>query len=162
MITYDEVKTHLTYIPETGKFYWNKTRGRCCLAGEEAGTLHRLGYVRIGLLGKYYSAHRLAWLYVTGSWPVNDLDHINRCRSDNRWCNLREATRQENCFNSPVRKNNSTGFKGVVPTRYGTFIAKTVVRGKTVHLGSFKTPKQAHAAYVEYIEKHHGQFARRY
>ena len=156
MITQADLKKHLAYDSESGDFHWITTRNRC-RAGNKAGTI-RHEYLTIKFLGKNYQAHRLAWLYVYGVLPVADIDHINGCRNDNRLCNLREATRQQNCFNSLVRKNNSTGYKGVIPTRYGTYRAKAMLHGIRVELGSFKTPEEAHAAYLNFTKGHHGEF----
>lgn len=104
--------------------------------------------MRITLKGKDYLSHRLAWFYMTGAWPEQEIDHINGVRDDNRFANLREADRQINCQN--VRKpykNNRTGLLGVKPS-LGKFVARIYVDGKERHLGTFKTPGLAHAAYV--------------
>ena len=92
-ITADELRSILHYNPLTGVF----TRIRSAhphRVGVVVGSVSH-GYILIGLLGKRYRAHRLAWLYVYGTWPKHDIDHINRNRSDNRICNLRDVTRQQ-------------------------------------------------------------------
>lgn len=77
------------------------------------GTINQFGYRVIMLDYKRYMASRLAWLYMTGTWPQFECDHINRDRADDRWINLREATRSENARNTQTRSDNSSGFRGV-------------------------------------------------
>jgi hypothetical protein len=85
-LTAEEVRRLLRYEPETGKFY------------REMGSLTDAGYVRVRVGAKTYAAHRLAWLYVHGRWPVDLIDHINGDKQDNRIANLREATASENAI----------------------------------------------------------------
>ena len=66
-----------------------------------------------------YSAHRLARLYQTGWWPPAHIDHVNLDKADNRWSNLRAATRSLNGANRFRQANNSSGFKGVHRRRRG-------------------------------------------
>jgi hypothetical protein len=101
------IKEILHYDPETGVFTWKISRGRV-RAGEIAGYIHKTdGYRRIGAeewgLKK---ASRLAFLYMTGNWPENQIDHINGVRSDDRWSNLRNATHGENLRNGNKRLMN--------------------------------------------------------
>src|SRR6185369_15339637 len=113
----DKLKEHLIYIPEVGTFLWRTSRRRG-KKGDVAGCL-RAGYRWIGIEGKVYPAHRLAFLWMTGRWPcTRDVDHINRDPSDNSWANLREATSSQNSSNRPLPKNRS-GYKGVKVTKYG-------------------------------------------
>lgn len=95
------------YDKETGFFIRkvNRQRGR---AGDIAGTLKE-GYIRIIINNERCLAHRLAWMYVYGEWPSGEIDHINRIRSDNRISNLRICTRQQNCNNTDLNSNNTSG-----------------------------------------------------
>lgn len=77
-------------------------------------TLDNDGYIVVSLRDKTYKSHRLIWEYMTGETPKHTIDHINGIRNDNRWCNLRLATIQENSYNQKVSKNNTTGIKGLV------------------------------------------------
>jgi hypothetical protein len=86
----------LAYDPETGDFLWRKSRSRVARAGDIAGSEDGQGYVVIMVNQRHYQAHRLAFLFMTGKWPVGVIDHINTIRNDNRWCNLRELSRLEN------------------------------------------------------------------
>lgn len=106
MLSADALKSRLSYDPETGVF-------RRLSTGRKAGTVRPNGYIQIGVDGKLYRAHRLAWLLVHGHFPESDIDHINRDRADNRIANLRLATRSENMCNRSIAANNSSGVTGV-------------------------------------------------
>jgi hypothetical protein len=99
-ITAERLRQLLHYDPERGVFTWlsrpAERSWNTRFAGTRAGTINGLGYVVIGILGRRYKAHRLAWLYVHGEWPGRELDHINCDKSDNRIANLRPATRSQN------------------------------------------------------------------
>lgn len=159
-----EVLERLSYDAETGVFRW-KIRVQCHgggrRPGDAAGT-NKDGYVVILLFGRQYRAHHLAWLVMTGEWPPidRDIDHENRVRSDNRWGNLRLATRAQNNLNSGKRHDNSSGFKGVHRLRKtGSYYARIQHAGKIIHLGVFKTKELAAAARAEAELKFYGEFA---
>ena len=88
-LTAERLRERLHYDAETGVFTRRFGSGHA-RAGDMAGTVHRTGYVRISIDGGKYTAHHLAWLYVHGVWPSDQIEHINRKRSDNRIANLRE------------------------------------------------------------------------
>lgn len=158
MVTAKRLREVLRYDPATGIFVW--------LDRSEASPQWRARYVgkRAGSKsgnGQGYTEHRLAWLYVTGSWPESQIDHINCNRAENRFSNLREATNSENMQNSGARKNNTSGFKGVAwDKRNKKFIASIGVGGKLLYLGRFFDPRVAAQAYCAAAEKFHGEFAR--
>lgn len=103
LLTLAQLQARLHYDPTTGLFTWRVKQGKRG-KGQLAGALNRTnGYVYIGLMHGEYLAHRLAWFYMTGRWPVADVDHINRHRDDNRWANLRGASRSENNKNKGDR-----------------------------------------------------------
>ncbi|MGN6657107.1 MAG: HNH endonuclease [Rhodanobacter sp.] len=147
----------LRYEPETGKFYWLIAKGNRRI-GYEAGTVNSWGYVSIALNRQKYQAHRLAWVFMTGDEPEDEIDHINGIRSDNRWVNLREATTFENHVNVPMSKRNTSGLKGVGLHR-GRWRAKLNSNGKCIHIGYFQTPEEAYVAYRKAADFHHGKFA---
>jgi len=111
-LTQNRLKDVLFYNQETGLFFWKKKTGHKVIVGKKAGGNSR-GYRSIGVDGDRYFAHRLAWLYVYGYFPENDIDHINRIKRDNRIKNLREVSSQCNLRNTGNRKNNTSGIKGV-------------------------------------------------
>ncbi|MCK4758405.1 MAG: HNH endonuclease [Candidatus Aminicenantes bacterium] len=112
MITQEKLKKLLHYDPETGIFTrLISTQGK--KKNSIAGAKTNLGYIKIIINKKPYLAHRLAWLYMTGEWPVEDTDHIDHVRDNNRWNNLREVSRSENLKNQSMRKSNSSGITGV-------------------------------------------------
>jgi hypothetical protein len=161
MITQERLKELLEYDQESGVWVW-----RCAIMGQTkpgqiAGTLNKgHGYIIIGVDNKLYKAHRLAWLYMTGEWPNGQIDHVNMVRADNRWSNLRVASRSQNAANGLARRNNKSGFKGVhwyEPTKNWT--AQICVKGEKIYLGRFPTAEVAHEIYVEAAKAYYGEFA---
>ena len=145
MLTQEKLKQYLRYDQRTGVFTNRVQRTSRSLAGQEAGSLTASGYVEIGLCGKRYYAHRLAWFYVHGEWPAQ-IDHKNGVRTDNRLCNLRAATNSTNAQNIGLRKTNTSGLTGAVWTR-GKWRAIIKHKNKQQYLGSFDTAEKAHEAY---------------
>jgi hypothetical protein len=128
--------------------------------GCRAGSSHSAGYREIGIDGRHYLEHRIIWLWKTGEFPKNEIDHINSNRSDNRWCNLRPATRLQQMANTPLRKDNIIRLKGVSRHHRGKWIARVRLKGKLVFRGTFHTPEAAHAAYCAVSSWHFGEYAR--
>lgn len=152
-LTAEEARRHLSYDPHSGDFIWLVSGKGRPPTGSAAGCISSaLGYRLIGLHGRRYFAHRLAWLMAYGRWPKHQIDHINGDRADNRLANLREATHSENQQNRHTTRGNKTGFRGVFvhgPT--GKFVAQCRHMKRRHHIGSFDTAAEAHAAYVAYI-----------
>lgn len=127
--------------------------------GSVAGSLQSLGYRQIMIDGQRLLSGRLAWLYVTGRWPDNEIDHVNGIRNDDRFCNLREATRSQN--NQNRRCYGKSGIKGACwIAKERKWRASIKVRGKTVQIGMFETAELAGDAYAQAAAELHGQFAR--
>jgi hypothetical protein len=154
-LTPERLKELVCYHPETGEFTWAKTRRRCRL-GDKAGCRMRNGYIIIRIDDTLHLAHRLAWLYMTGSWPPEQIDHINRNRADNRWENLRAVSNMENAWNKTAPRNRS-GFTGV-RRENNKWLAEIKVNYKPIRLGLYETPEAAHAAYLEAKRKLHQKF----
>ena len=98
--TAERVRELLVYDPDTGVFTWRANRSNCLAGTQAGGTTHAGGYRLIGIDGTKYLAHRLAWLYVTGAWPEEEIDHIDGQTDNNRFINLRPASRVQNAQNA--------------------------------------------------------------
>lgn len=149
MLTQERLKELLHYNPDTGVFTRN-TSGRRWKAGETSGCLLNTGYIAIRMDKKNYQAHRLAWLYIHGRLPDNEIDHINGVRSSNGILNLREASRSENSQNrrGPISKNVS-GYLGVrFAAERNKYVATIGIDGKYTFLGRFDTAIEASCAYL--------------
>ncbi len=151
-----EARLHhlLHYAPETGLFVWRKRCGVMSRVsvGAIAGCTGNQGYRCLVVDGRRYGAHRVAWFLMTGRWPVEQIDHINGVRDDNRWSNLREVTNAQNAQNRHgAPRGSSTGLLGVsFVKQLGKYRAEVRVRGlPRRYLGLFCDPKEAHAAYLE-------------
>lgn len=146
-ITADEARNFLEYSPVTGAFTRKVKTCNRVKVGAPAGTVNGAGYLKIRLKSKQYLAHRLAWLIMTGEFPPDQIDHINGTVTDNRWCNLRAVTRQENDRNRAVRRDSASGHIGVRRhDRADGWVARITVSGKRINLGYFKELSEAIAA----------------
>jgi len=160
-LTAKRLREVLHYDPETGVFTWAVTLSQRAIAGSVAGSVHASGYRYIGIDGQRYPAQRLAWLYMTGEWPSDLVDHENLTPGDDRWSNLREATRAQNAWNAPCHRDNTTGFKGVYWHKAaGKWMAQIKANGRLVYLGLFTDINAAAAAYAGAAHRFHGEFAR--
>lgn len=148
VLTAERLRSLMHYDPETGAFERIKP-----LQGNAAGPLNGyvdvFGYVILKVDYKNRKAHRLAWLYVHGEWPLGVIDHINGVKTDNRIANLRDATyaiNSQNVLASP--KNNRLGLRGVTSRHGGKYAASIMAQGVRHHLGLFTTPEAAASAYL--------------
>lgn len=112
MITAAELKSLLKYNQDTGLFTWLVASSNRIRIGDIAGC-NKDGYILIRVNNILYRAHRLAWLYMTGSFPSQHIDHVDHIRSNNRWFNLRDVSQKENSKNMKKSKNNKSGVAGV-------------------------------------------------
>jgi len=144
MITQSELKEILDYNPNSGRFTWKETINNRSIKGSVAGYEKCASYMAIGFHGKSYLAHRLAWLYVNGKMPKEQIDHINHDRTDNRICNLRCVDRSTNQKNKSIGKNNKSGFMGVSWDLYmKKWKVGIKVNKKSIHLGYFEDKQLA-------------------
>jgi hypothetical protein len=158
LVTLEFVKSVLKYYPSTGIFLWLKSGPGRKL---KPGYVNSNGYLEISLKNRHYPAHRLAWLYMTGKWPLETIDHINNNRMDNSWANLREATKHQQMMNKKMCKNNTTGFKGVSFDRVNKkYRAKIQQHGKTKCLGRYSEAISAAQAYDLAAIEYWGEFAK--
>lgn len=154
-ITQERLRELLTYDSDTGVFKHKKTR-KGAREGSIAGSDNGKRQIRISLDGRLYLAHKLAWLYVHGIYPDDEIDHINRVRNDNRICNLRIAKHFENMQNFPVPKSNTSGFIGVSFNKNsGKWEAYIRTKGRKIYLGKFDSIHDAVEARKIAKRKHH-------
>jgi len=148
-LTAELAREFYCYDAETGVLQWRKKPCARVDAGDIAGALNGDGYLQVGFKYKVYTAHRIAWIYVTGAWPKGQVDHINGVRTDNRWLNLRDVSASINQQNRrTLAGNNSSGFTGVRRFQ-NAWRAGIWVGGTNTFLGYFKTKEEANCAYLE-------------
>ena len=157
MLTQEIARELLDYDPETGKLFWRErdrrwfTRDRlhksynARYAGKEAFTASDgMGYLHGNILGKTYRIHLIIWLYQTGEFPKEQIDHINHIKNDNRWINLREASHLENAKNQSQKINNTSGVTGVVWDKSRQkWIAQIMANKRYINLGRFSSFEEA-------------------
>lgn len=155
-VSHDRLKEILSYEPSTGTFIWLKPSGRRVKVGDVARSKDSAGYFRVMVDNQSYRLHVLAWFYVHGVWPEHEVDHINRCRSDNRIENLRCVTRSQNQQNMWRGNQNTSGYRGVSWHRQAQkWGAKIMVGYKGISLGLYDDVMDAARAYREAAKKYH-------
>lgn len=143
-ITQEEIKEIVKYSQETGVFIWISSRSNKIKIGDTAGNIwinqhNRKKYHRLWLSGRLYLAHRVAWIYMTGSWPNDQIDHIDGNGLNNKWENLREVSGSENQQNTRMKRTNTTGICGVVWNKNANkWQAAINIYNKAVYLGLFE------------------------
>lgn len=159
-LTLERAKQILSYNRETGEFIRIKTNSYKIKPGSKAGGINTIGYVQIGIDGKIYLAHRIAWLFEYGEWPEFEIDHANGLRSDNRIINLREAKHHENICNRPKQINNTSGYKNVSWSKtMDQWMVRINFNKKSIIVGYFKDINDAINASFEARKKYHGEFS---
>lgn len=155
-LTAQRLRELVKYDPSTGVFTrLLRTRGRKSKSGA-AGRTRGDGYVTLRIDGPEYLAHRLAFLFMNGSWPNGDVDHIDGDPSNNRFANLRIVERSVNMQNiRKAHKDTRSGLLGVYSNRPNLWYSMIFAGGKQVYLGLFSSPESAHEAYLEAKRKMH-------
>lgn len=162
MISHSVLKQLLSYDPLTGIFVWRVNRSRT-KAGTIAGTPGTDGYIYIVINRVHYGAHRLAWFYMTGEWPKDEIDHKNTMRKENWFENLRETTSSLNKVNAAVRIRSASQLKGVYfdarkkAKPWQAYITKD---GKRTSIGYYATKEEAADARNQKAFELFGDFAR--
>jgi len=155
-VALDRLKKLLEYDPDTGIFRWLRAHQKVQV-GDIAGTLDDKGYIRIKVDGRKYRAHRLAWLYMTGHWPIDQIDHRDMVKTNNAFKNLREADNTQTNGNRRRQRNNTSGYRGVswwkIGRRWRAAIGKQFI-------GYFDTRQEAARAYAVAAQRYFGEFAR--
>jgi hypothetical protein len=161
MITQEYLHEIFDYDRNTGVFFRKKRTSSSVKIGDIAGCDNGIGYIVISVKSKLVHAHRLAWLYVYGSFPNGNIDHKNGNRSDNRICNLRVVDQSQNTANSKLSKANTSGFKGVTFRKdTNKWAASIWLNYKRISLGSFKNKEDAAMAYDSAANMYFKEFSR--
>lgn len=156
MVTAELVRRLFHYDRDTGVFTRAVKTSPRVNVGDRAGWVDKDGYRVISIYGKTYRAARLAWLHVTGAWPVGEVDHRDTDKSHDWFENLRDVTTDVNRQNDiKPQRNNKAGLLGVRRVRSGRWNSQIRINGRVCNLGTFDSPEQAHAAYVSAKRKHH-------
>lgn len=159
----DRLRDMLDYDPNTGLFT-RKKRTQRSAAGSVAGTPCR-GYLEVNIDGRARRCHRLAFLWMTGSWPAGQVDHIDGDGTNNRWANLREATCRQNQRNrrGAQRNNKRTGVRGVTfnPRRYPKrpYHVKFEKLRKGYYFGAYATLDEARRVAESAVKELFGEFS---
>lgn len=146
-LTQVELKSILRYDPTTGFFFWIYQQGNSIKKDTVAGGINDNRYRKIQINGVKHSAHRLVWLYVYGSFPEKETDHLNGNKDDNRVENLQDKSSRRNNQN---KAKHRAGKLAGARLRKGSkmWYARIHINGKDLHLGTFKTAREAHEAYM--------------
>jgi len=147
MIDQETVKKLFHYDAESGMLIWRFGNGRNVKPWQEVKAKNGNGYYTAKIHGKSYLAHRLAWLYVHGSFPNKYIDHKNRIRNDNRLCNLRDVNTTDNAQNISLPSHNKSGYIGVSWIKsHNCWTVYVKVNKKNKWLGYYKNLDDAVAA----------------
>lgn len=154
-MTKEELAKRMEYNGLTGEFTWVNGKN----IGKKVGCVNAsTGYIVTALNKRQYTVHRLAWLYMTGLFPENDIDHIDGNRSNNKWENLRTANHAENMANSAMPCNNTSGHKSVFRADK-KWIVRISVNGKRINFGRYKTKEEANFVAMTERKNLHKEFA---
>lgn len=159
MLTLDRLHQLLKYDPETGNLIWQVTKSAKAPAGSIAGSVNAKGHVNLQIDKKMYAAHQLVFMYHFGYIP-DEIDHIDKIKTNNRIENLRECTSSQNKGNIGLLRSNTTGYRGVSFNKQsGKYHAQIKIHGVQTYLGRADTAEQAALIYNQAAKEHFGEFA---
>lgn len=145
-ITYAEVRTLFNYDPETGKLTRRLTTSSRARAGAIVGCKNTAGYLVVRVGPTLHYVHRIIWLWMTGEWPVNVIDHIDRAPDNNKWDNLRDVSHSDNVMNKPA--------SGVWwAARDKCWVASITYNGVKTYIGEHKDRAVAEAMYADHKKR---------
>lgn len=161
-LTAERLRELMHYDPVSGIFTWRPGSPLSARSSKRrVGKVTKKGYVQIGIDYERYLAHRLAWLYMTGEWPLDLIDHRNLQQSDNRWANLRPADYSGNATNRTRRRDNKSGCKGVSwHKQTNKWTVNITHKGTLYYLGLFTDIQDAREAYLAKMTELHGEYGR--
>lgn len=152
LIAVERLRQEFTYDAASGVIRSLSGRAKGRIEGAKSPN----GYLKLRLDGVNLYAHRVAWALVHGSWPENDIDHINGERDDNRLSNLRALKRHENLQNMRKRRPGRSGVRGITwDKQTQTWRAQLSAQGKRINIGRFRDKEMAEQAYLEAKRLHH-------
>jgi hypothetical protein len=159
MLTQDRLKSQINYDPSTGVFTWIAKR-KGVKTGSECGRISKGHHYReISIDNTLYRAHRLAFLYMDGILPTQDIDHVNRIKHDNSWNNLRLCNKSQNSANTGLKISNTSGYKGVVwDKNRNKWRVQIRIKGKKTNLGRFDDLNEAILISEKALKKEFGEF----
>jgi HNH endonuclease len=161
MITHNQLLKALSYDPDAGIFRWKwrddmRKEVNTRWSGKMAGTLAHNGYWHIKINFVLYQGHQLAWFYMTGEWPKNQIDHENGNKADNAWKNLRSSSQFENMQNVVPHRGGTSKYLGVSWSKQkAKWQSQIMVNRKRHHLGFYADERDAAAAYLEAKKRLH-------
>jgi hypothetical protein len=150
--TANRVRDLFDYNPQTGALIRKRTVSNNAKSGDIVGWRNSDGYLNVRVDNVSYKVHQIVWLHVTGTWPSGVIDHINRDKKDNRFCNLRDTTVQTNNINKGPRKDSKTGIPNVTwRDRDKRFYVACRRNGKQNYGGSFTSLEGAKAFAEKFV-----------
>lgn len=172
-LSIEYINEAVKYDPETGLFFWKERplghfsseqsfkRWKTVYSGKIAGSLDSDGYIVIRINYEIYFSHRLAWILMTGKWPKSGLDHIDGNPINNKISNLREVNQSQNNCNAKIRRDNSSGLRGVTwDKERNKWQVQLSINKKRVFYARYDSLEDAKISYKKASEKYHGEFAR--
>lgn len=158
--TQEELHRLFNYYPETGIVTWRYSKYKS-LINKRAGSNTKRGYRNINYNKQHYREHRIIWVWMSGFDPCDlEVDHVNRIPDDNRWINLRLASRSQNVANSDIRSTNKSGYRGVYYNKKKRkYDARIIYNNQLIFLGNFDDPKEAYSNYRKKSKELYGDYS---